>query len=193
MRYVAWFIIALDLMVIAFWFVLGAIVVHNEPQNTHEITIAAFHVVAAPASLFLAAEYLWRLQNMKKEEEGEEEETAGYSNLSRGRLFAWIVLFTLLLLPDILVMLKEIYSSNFVDNDIQRAALGLSICFVVMSSIAWIWMALSAIVIMMSSTSKGDYEWTMEYSGSEASAVSIRPRASRLNQRKSRDSRHSWA
>jgi len=200
MRYSAWALIVLDLLTISFWFVTGALVAHHEPQNLHELTIGAFHVVAAPAILFLAAEHLWHFEKIGKSDEDDEENLTEDSMVdrfitpARSKLFAWIVLFTLLLLPDILVLLKEEYSSDIENHDLKHAALGVAIAFVIMSGIAWIWMIISVLVLStnMYTSTKGLNLFKVFKSGSSVQGRYQTP--SSLTRRKTADSppAHSW-
>jgi hypothetical protein len=136
----AFVVLGLDAVVLTYWVALLIWISISEPESLG-VLVRSFHI-GLPITMFLALSRLWEVTY---------EDIRARATIIRFRgTVIWIFLFTLILVPDVFILLRMILTKPFKDDRIRQASMALSIGLIVVNLLAWTWMIITALVVYKS-------------------------------------------
>lgn len=137
---VAFGILGLDAVVLTYWVALLIWISISEPGSLG-ILARSFHI-GLPITMFLALSRLWEVTY---------EDIRARKTIIRFRgTIIWIFLFTLILVPDVFILVRMSLTKPFQDDRIRKASIALSVGLVAVNLLAWVWMVVTALIVYRS-------------------------------------------
>jgi hypothetical protein len=154
---VLWFIISLEIVADLLFISIQIWTSISDPEDLNSLLILWIHPISVLATLIYARAELWDIEKgiekeIKKSKENNRKDSQSQYEVETSRVIILIILFIILPVPDTFSLTRDVKTNQYTNSSIRSASIAISIVFLIISTLCWLWMMVTALILVFLKT-----------------------------------------